>query len=89
LKVEERMGMIPNEIRLGLRQMRKAPAFTVIAVLTLTCITTVSMPQLFNHCAISSRAAVQDPNSRTGRASRPGIKAKSANYCHGFGIEIL
>ena len=29
------MGTILNEIRLGLRQMRKAPAFTIVAVLTL------------------------------------------------------
>src|SRR5271165_4712089 len=29
------MGSILNEIRLGLRQMRKAPAFTIVAVVTL------------------------------------------------------
>lgn len=29
------MGTVLHEIRLGLRQMRKAPAFTIVAVLTL------------------------------------------------------
>ena len=29
------MGTILNEVRLGLRQMRKAPVFTIVAVLTL------------------------------------------------------